>query len=253
MTPILYFVIPCYNDESVLPVTGPLFLQKLLSLIQNGEIEDDSRVVFVNDGSADATWMQIERLHNVDPHCIGLDLACNVGEQNALLTGMFFTKGRADCCITMDSDMQDDITAVDRMLQAFKAGNEIVFGVRSARKNDAFLERVTSKLFYRVMRLAEKRSIPNHSNYRLMSRGAIDQLKAYRGTAFYLPVLTAILDLPSAIVYYERLPRAAGTSGYNFRKRLKLGTEAIASHVALRQGHPRKCETFGGSVQRGLE
>ena len=103
------------------------------------------------------------------------------------------------------------------------------------------------------MRLVEKRSIPNHSNYRLMSRCAIDQLKAYRGTAFYLPVLTAMLDLPSSIVYYDRLPRAAGTSGYNFWKRLKLGTEAIASHAALRQSHPRKRETLEGSVQRYLE
>lgn len=253
MSPILYFVIPCYNDESVLPVTGPLFLQKLLFLIQNEEIEDDSRIVFVNDGSTDATWIQIERLHKADPHCIGLDLTYNVGEQSALLTGMFYAKDRADCCLTMDSDMQDDITKVDRMLQAFKEGKEIVFGVRSARKNDAFLERVTSWLFYRGMRLVEKRSIPNHSNYRLMSRVAIDQLKAYRGTAFYLPVLTAMLDLPSAIVYYERLPRAAGTTGYNFWKRLKLGADAIVSHVALRQGHPRERETFEGSVQRGLE
>ena len=234
---VLYFVIPCYYDEDVLPVTGPVFLEKLHTLIRQGEIDDQSRVVFLNDGSKDGTWNAIVRLHERDAHCVGLDLAQNVGEQNALLAGMRYAKERADCCVTMDSDLQDDIHAVDQMVCAFKAGSEAVFGVRSTRKNDTLLERATSKLFYTVMGVVEKRSIPNHSNYRLLSKHAMELLLSQTDRPFFLPTLAASLDLPFSVVYYERLPRAAGDSGYNFQKRLRLGVNAVVDH-ALRRLHP---------------
>ena len=253
---ILYFVIPCYFDAEVLPLTGPVFLQKLHDLIDRGEIDDRSRVVFVNDGSADATWDAIVRLHESDAHCVGIDLAENVGEQNALLAGMSYAKDRADCCITMDSDLQDDIEAVDRMVWAFKAGSEAVFGVRASRKNDSFSERATSKLFYCVMRLVEKRSIPNHSNFRLLSSRAVELLLSQTDRPFFLPTLAATLDVPSSAVFYNRLPRAAGESGYNFQKRLRLGLCAVRDHAARRlrpDANPCKKEMPKAVLRRILD
>ena len=232
---VLYFVIPCYYDENVLPLTGPVFLWKLHDLIVREVIDADSRVLFVNDGSTDATWEIIARLHENDWGCIGIDLAENVGEQNALLAGMAFAKDRgADCCITMDSDLQDDIAAVDQMVEAFLAGSEAVFGVRRSRKSDTFFERATSGLFYGIMHIVEPRSIANHSNYRLLSKRAMEWLLSQTERPFFLPTLASLLEVPSTIVYYDRLPRTAGNSGYNFQKRLHLGMKAIYDHMVRR-------------------
>ncbi|MBQ7599009.1 MAG: glycosyltransferase family 2 protein [Clostridia bacterium] len=250
---VVYFVIPCYYDDDVLPSTGPVFLSKLHTLIDQSVIDEDSRVIFVNDGSTDRTWEQIEHLHEDDPHCIGINLSQNVGEQDATLAGLFYANVYADCCITMDSDLQDDINMVDQMIHLFAQGNEVVFGVRKSRKKDVLFEKVTSKLFYIVMRIAEPRSIPNHSSFRLMSKRTIEWLREFSEISFFLPVLVASFNLPYSIVYYDRLPRAAGLSGYNFKKRLKLGTNAFLSHIALRQGHPRKKAASNVKIQQILD
>ncbi|MBR1811132.1 MAG: glycosyltransferase family 2 protein [Clostridia bacterium] len=231
MRATLYMVIPCYNDAEVLPVSAPVFLQKLLTLIDRGTIRKNSRILFVNDGSSDTTWQTIETLHHTDAHMIGIDLAYNTGEQNALLAGMFTAAAQADCVITMDSDLQDDINAVDEMLEKFYAGNEIVCGVRSSRKQDSFLERFSSALFYKLMHALNTGLIPEHSNYRLMSQNAIGILKKYIETPFFLPCQVSALGLKNAVVYHERFARAAGSSGYNFKKRLMLAGDAILSHA----------------------
>ena len=235
--PILYFVIPCYHDAQTLAVTAPVFLEKLTSLITQEMIRPESRVLFVNDGSTDGTWEKIVSLHNESAHVVGVDLAWNSGEQNALLAGMQTAAEKADCIITMDSDLQDDIARADEMLRLFRAGNDVVLGVRSDRRNDLPSERITSAAFYFTMKLLRTGLVREHSNYRLLSREAV--LRVLRAEPpFYLPCLCCNLALPAAQVAYVREPRAGGVSGYTFRKRLRIGLHAAAAHTAARRFLP---------------
>ncbi|MBQ6421741.1 MAG: glycosyltransferase family 2 protein [Clostridia bacterium] len=226
----LYFVVPCYKDEDTLPVSVPMFLKKLDDLTAAGVISAESRLMLINDASPDDTWNVILELKKKDRRITAMDLAHNAGEQNALLAGMFTAAEKADCVITMDSDLQDDIDAVDEMLQRFSEGCEIVYGVRSARKEDGFGERFASGSFYALMRIAGTGQIDQHANFRLMSKKAIGQLSAYTATNYYLPCVVSNMGLKSAVVYHQRFERAAGTTGYSFAKKLRLAVDAVFSH-----------------------
>ena len=230
MSVCLYFVVPCYNDADVLPVSVPVFLKKLSDLNAQGMISDDSTLVLLNDGSSDNTWEMIVSLQKQDKRIVGIDMAYNVGEQNALLAGLTYAAPKSDCVITMDSDLQDDINAADRMLEDFLKGNEIVLGVRSKRAEDPFFEKAASGLFYRMMDKAGTGQIREHANYRLMSRKAIGQLLAHTETNYYLPCVVSNMGLKRSVVYHERGARAAGSSGYTVLKKIQLALDAVMIH-----------------------
>ena len=232
--PILYFVIPCYNDAETLSVSAPVFLQKLHSFITQQQIHPDSRVLFVNDGSTDGTWEKIVSLHAQDSHVVGVDLQRNAGELRALLAGMQAASEKADCVITMDSDLQDDIDSTDEMLRLYKAGNEVVLGVRTGRRQDPWAERFTSDAFYFVMRMLRTGLVRQHSNYRLLSRNAVVRVLQSE-PPYFLPCLVCNLGLQTAQVYHIRFARAGGTSAYTFRKRLRMGLHAVAAHTAAKR------------------
>ena len=237
MLPIVYFVIPCYNDAQTLSASAPVFLQKLTSLIAQETIHPDSRVLFVNDGSADGTWKKITALHAEDAHVAGVDLAFNAGEQNALLAGMQTAVEKADCVITMDSDLQDDIACTDEMLRLFCAGSGVVLGVRTGRRSDPLMERITSKCFYFVMEKLHTGLVREHSNYTLLSREAVLRVLRTR-PPYFLPCLVCTLGLPVSQVSYVREDRVGGESGYTFGKRLRMGLHAAAAHTAARRFLP---------------
>ena len=237
MLPVVYFVIPCYNDAQTLSASAPVFLQKLTSLISQAAIHPDSRVLFVNDGSADGTWEKIVSLHAEDARIVGVDLAFNSGEQNALLAGMYTAVRKADCVITMDSDLQDDIACTDEMLRLFASGSDVVLGVRSDRRGDAASERVTSTCFYFVMEKLGTGLVREHSNFTLLSREAVLRVLEAK-PPFFLPCLVCTTGLPTAQVSYVREKRAAGESGYTFGKRLRMGLHAAAAHTAARRFLP---------------
>ena len=237
MLPILYFVIPCYHDAQTLSVSAPVFLEKLTSFIEQRQIHPDSRVLFVNDGSTDGTWDKIVCLYTADTHVVGVDLAWNAGELNALLAGMQTAVKKADCVITMDSDLQDDIRCTDEMLRLFTAGNDVVLGVRTGRRDDPLSDRITSDAFYFVMRVLRTGLVRQHSNYRLLSREAVLRVLEAE-PPYFLPCLACNLGLPTALTYHERNARAAGMSAYTFRKRLRMGLHAVAAHTAVRRFLP---------------
>lgn len=232
MSAVLYLIIPCYNESQVLPVTAPVFRQKLRDLTEAGRISPDSRILFVNDGSADDTWEVIKSLHESDKTFCAIDMARNFGEKNALLAGMFYAQERCDCAVTADSDLQDDVNAIDKMLDKYYEGFDLALGVRSRRDDDRIAERLSSALFYRTMRFFKTGLISEHSNYRLVSKKAIAAIRDHDGTDFFLPALVCNLGLKTATVPYERHARAAGKSGYNFAKRLRLGVDALFAHSA---------------------
>ena len=228
----LFIVVPCYFDEDVLPITAPLIYEKLKALIAGGQISAQSGLVMVNDGSTDRTWQVIKRLQKDIPCLCGVDLVENVGEQNALLAGMTHAVSLgADCVITMDSDLQDDIQAVDAMLEKYYDGNDLVLGVRASRRQDPITERFFSGMFYLLMKVFRTGLVNEHANYRLMSRRAICELLERAKGTFYLPALVCSIDLPRVTVSHVRFPRAAGESGYNFSKKMKLALNAVFWHA----------------------
>ena len=233
MAVCLYFVVPCYNDEETLKLSVPVFLNKLEALTAAGTIAPSSRLLLVNDGSGDNTWETMLRLKEEYQRITAVCLAENVGEQNALLAGMFTAAERADCVITMDSDLQDDIDTVDEMLQRYEEGCEIVYGVHKVRKQDSFTERFFAGGFYSLMRLARTGLIYQHANFRLMSRHAIALLKEQRQTWYLLPCVVSNMPLKSAIVYHDRLERVAGHSKYNFKSKFQLAVNALLAHSSL--------------------
>ncbi len=228
--PRFYFVVPCYKDEKVLPVSAPVLIKKIDDLINENKILPDSGIIFVNDGSPDGTWEVINDLHNKDDRVIAVDLSHNSGEQNALMAGMSVAVGIADCLITIDSDLQDDINAVDKMIDEYYSGSDIVFGVRSKRNSDPLINKITSSAFYKVMSLAKTGQVYEHSNFRLMSQKALSLLLEHKENDFFLPCLSSVLVLNTGLVYHERFKRVTGRSGYNIAKRLILGTGAVVSH-----------------------
>ena len=233
MAVCLYFVVPCFNDADVLPISVPVFLKKLSELTTKGVISSESSLVLLNDGSSDSTWETIASLREQDKRIIGINMAYNTGEQNTLLAGLSYAAEKADCIISMDSDLQDDINAVDRMVEDFLAGNDLVLGVRSKRPDDPFFEKLSSGLFYRLMRLARTGQIYEHANFRLMSRKAITQLLTHTETNYYLPCIVSNMGLKRSLIYHERSVRAAGSSGYTVLKKIRLATDAILIHSRI--------------------
>ena len=225
----LYIVVPCYNEEEVLPETARRLRAKLEALTAAGRISDQSRVLFVNDGSRDHTWAVISDLHRQCPRFSGADLSRNRGHQNALLAGLMTAKDRADMVISMDADLQDDIDAVDAMVDKYYEGCDVVYGVRSSRKNDSFFKRFTAEGFYRVMNALGAETVFNHADYRLLSRRALEGLAAFKEVNLFLRGIVPLVGYPSAAVEYERGERFAGESTYPLKKMLSFAMEGITS------------------------
>ena len=228
-TPRLYIVIPCYNEEAVLPITAPLFRDKLLSLSSQGKISPDSRVLFVNDGSKDSTWNLICQLAKEDEHYMGICLSRNRGHQNALLAGLMEAKDKCDITISIDCDGQDDINAMDEMVGEYLSGAEIVYGVRSKRETDTFFKRFTAESFYKLMKWMGADTVFNHADYRLVSSRALKEFSNFKEVNIFLRGMFPLVGFKSTCVYYERHERIAGESHYPLKKMLALAFDGITS------------------------
>ncbi len=228
-TPVLYIVIPCYNEEAVLPITAPMFLQKITDLAAAGKISPESRVLFVNDGSKDKTWQIITELANSDPHYIGISQSRNRGHQNAVLAGLMEAKDRCDITISIDCDGQDDINAMDAMVDAYRGGCEIVYGVRSKRDTDTFFKRFTAEGFYKLLNAMGAEVVYNHADYRLMSARALQEFAKFKEVNLYLRGMVPLVGFKSTVVTYERHERIAGESHYPLSKMLGLAFDGITS------------------------
>ncbi len=230
MADTLYMVIPCYNEEAVLRETASRMKEKYVSLIGRGFISPESRIVFVNDGSKDSTWQIIEELHCSEPAFFsGIDLARNSGHQNAVLAGLMTVKDICDMAITMDADLQDDINAIDAMIEKYNEGCQVVYGVRSARKTDTFFKRFTAESFYRFMKAMGADIVYNHADFRLMSRRVLQELDGFREVPLFLRGIVPLIGFKSANVYYERSERFAGESKYPLKKMLAFAVNGITS------------------------
>ena len=223
----LAIVIPCYNEESVLPETHRRISALLRRLIAAGKVSPDSQVYFVDDGSSDRTWEVIETMIAADAHVVGVKLSRNRGHQNALIAGLFTADG--DAVVSVDADLQDDIDAIEEMLDRFRVGDEIVYGVRKRRNTDTFFKRAMAQTFYRALSLLGVESVYNHADYRLMSRRAVECLKTFKEVNLYLRGIIPLLGFRSSIVYYDRTSRFAGTSKYPLRRVMALALDAITS------------------------
>lgn len=223
-------VIPCYNEEAVLPETSKRMREKYRQLIGEGIISSKSRIVFVNDGSKDSTWDIIKKLHADAPEYFsGIDLAHNSGHQNAVLAGLMSVKDICDAAISMDADLQDDINAIDEMMLKFYEGNHVVYGVRSARKTDSFFKKFTAESFYKFMKLMGADVVYNHADFRLMSRRVLEALSNYKEVNLFLRGMVPLIGFKSCSVYYERSERFAGESKYPLRKMLSFAVNGITS------------------------
>lgn len=226
---ILYMVIPCYNEEEALPETSVRLQKKIYELIHKKKIDEKSRIIFVNDGSKDRTWDLIRELHQKDKIFGGINLSRNRGHQNALLAGLMTVKEYADMVISMDADLQDDINAIDEMVDKYLSGIDIVYGVRSSRDKDSFLKKATAEGFYKVMNTMGANTVFNHADYRLMSKRALEGLAQYGEVNLFLRGIVPMIGYPEDIVYYERGERIAGKSKYPFGKMLSFAVEGITS------------------------
>ncbi|MBQ3551011.1 MAG: glycosyltransferase family 2 protein [Clostridia bacterium] len=225
----LCMVIPCYNEEEVLLETAARLSEKYDKLIFDGKISSDSRIVFVDDGSKDRTWAIISRLSKENVYFEGLKLSRNRGHQNALLAGLLTVKDKFDAVISMDADLQDDINAIDKMIESYCDGNDIVYGVRSGRRKDSCFKRWTAQSFYKVMKWMGAETVYNHADFRLMSRRALDALAEFSEVNLFLRGMVPLIGFKSDTVYYERSKRFAGKSKYPFRKMLSFAFEGITS------------------------
>ncbi len=229
MLPRLYIVIPCYNEQEVLPITGPMFLDKLRSLIEKGKVSSDSRVLFVNDGSKDKTWDIITKLSKQDEHYIGISQSRNRGHQNAVLAGLMEAKDCCDITISIDCDGQDDINAMDAMVDAYLGGCEVVYGVRSNRESDTFFKRFTAQAFYKFLSAMGAEVVYNHADYRLISARALKEFANFKEVNLFLRGLVPLVGFKSTTVSYERAERIAGESHYPLKKMLALAADGITS------------------------
>ena len=227
--PVLYVVIPCYNEEKVLPVTSGLFFEKIHALVKAEKISPESRVLFVNDGSKDATWPIIRKLSEENECCEGICLSRNRGHQNALLAGLMTARCYADVTISIDCDGQDDINAMDEMIDHYHKGMDVVYGVRSKRDTDTWFKRTTAESFYKLMNALGAQTVYNHADYRLMSRRALDGLAQFKEVNLFLRGLVPLVGYPSSIVTYERAERMAGESHYPLKKMLSFAFDGITS------------------------
>ena len=227
--PILYIVIPCYNEQEVLPITAPMFLQKINDLAAAGKISPESRVLFVNDGSKDRTWEIICELAARDPHYAGICQSRNRGHQNAVLAGLMEAKSRCDITISIDCDGQDDINAMDAMVDAYRDGCDVVYGVRSKRETDTFFKRFTAESFYKILNAMGAEVGFNHADYRLMSARVLEEFARFREVNLFLRGMVPLVGFKSTCVTYERHERIAGESHYPLSKMLALAFDGITS------------------------
>ncbi len=225
----VWFVVPCYNEEEVLPTTAGVLKDKLDELLKKQYISADSRVLFVDDGSKDKTWEIIAQLHGEDARMTGIKLAHNRGHQNALMAGMMYAKGRCDCMISLDADLQDDIGVFDQFIEKYDEGCEVVYGVRKARKKDSFFKRNTARMFYKFMNFAGAEVVYDHADYRLLGSKALEALEDYNEVNLFLRGIVPQLGFKSDKVYYDRNERAAGESKYPFKKMVNFAFDGITS------------------------
>ena len=225
----LYLVIPCYNEQEVLHETARQLKEKMESLKSRNMISDKSRIVFVNDGSKDNTWQIIEELHQSDSIFRGIKLSRNKGHQNALMAGLMTVKNECDAAISLDADLQDDINAIDAMVEKFSEGCDIVYGVRSARKTDTFFKKFTAESFYKIMEKMGVEVTYNHADYRLMSKRALDALEQFKEVNLFLRGIVPMIGYKTDCVYYERKERFAGESKYPLKKMIAFAMEGITS------------------------
>lgn len=225
----LYLVIPCYNEEEVLPETSKRLLEKIKNMINHKKISKESRIMFVNDGSKDKTWSIINDLYASNPIFCGVNLSRNRGHQNALLAGLMTAKLYADFVISLDADLQDDIDAIDKFVDEYYKGNEIVYGVRSSRQTDTKFKRGTAQFFYKLMVKLGVDIIEDHADYRLMSKRALEELEKFGEVNLFLRGIIPLLGFKTSIVTYERKERFAGVSKYPLKKMLKFALNGITS------------------------
>lgn len=229
MGEVLYMVVPCYNEEDVLYETSKRLREKYTEMIQKRLISDNSRIVFVNDGSMDKTWEIIEDLHKRDPVFGGINLSRNRGHQNAVLAGLMTVKDYCDMAITMDADLQDDINAIEEMVKKYHTGHDVVYGVRSSRKKDTFFKRFTAEGFYKFMKIMGVDIVFNHADFRLMSKRVLDALSEYKEVNLFLRGIVPQIGFKSDCVYYDRNERFAGESKYPLKKMISFAIDGITS------------------------
>lgn len=229
ITPNLWIIIPCYNEEKVLPITAPLFLKQLTHMIDEGKISDDSRILFVNDGSKDSTWDIIQKLSQENKYFLGMSQSRNRGHQNTVLAGLMEAKQYCDITISIDCDGQDDITVMEQMVDEYHAGCEVVYGVRSKRDNDTFFKRFTAESFYKLLNLMGAEVVFNHADYRLVSRKVLDELAKFEEVNLFLCGMIPLVGFKSTCVAYERAERMAGESHYPLKKMLALAIDGVTS------------------------
>ena len=229
MKPILYIIIPCYNEEEVLPITAPLFLNKINELISEDLINQNSKILFVNDGSKDSTWNLICELSKKDCHYLGISQSRNRGHQNAVLAGLMESKDKCDITISIDCDGQDDINAMNEMIKEYYKGNEVVYGVRSKRETDTFFKRFTAQSFYKLLNIMGVEVVYNHADYRLVSSRVLKEFANFKEVNLFLRGMIPLVGFESTKVYYERHERIAGESHYPLSKMLSLAVDGITS------------------------
>ena len=230
MKPILYIIIPCFNEQEVLPITAPEFLQKLMQLIEEDKISKKSRILFVNDGSKDNTWDIIVDLANSNEHYMGIAQSRNRGHQNAVLAGLMYVKDLCDITISIDCDGQDDINAMDKMVEAYNNDHcEVVYGVRQKRATDTFFKRFTAETFYKLLRVMGVEVIFNHADYRLLSSRVLQELASFKEVNLFLRGLIPLVGFKHTAVYFDRFERIAGESHYPLSKMIGLALDGITS------------------------
>ena len=244
----LYIVVPCYNEADALPECAPVLIEKLRALMRAGKIAPDSRVLFVDDGSADATWLTLSRLFRENPDVCALRLTKNRGHQNAVMAGMVTAMRRADAALTIDADLQDDPDAIDEMTDRWNAGAEIVCGVRDRRDTDTFFKRFTARAFYTLVRLGGAKTIFDHADFRLMSAAAIETLCRFGTEDLFLRGLVTRLGCPTEIVKYDRRARTAGESKYTLKKMLHLARRGFESGRMRMADSPQIGEMYIGEA-----
>lgn len=228
-TPIVYFVIPCYNEEEVLPETVKRLTEKLDRMRADGLAGEDSRMLLVDDGSKDKTWELISEFHQKNPYVEGVKLAHNRGHQNALLCGLMTAMGRCDCAISLDADLQDDTEVLDEFVRKYNDGCDVVYGVRNKRDADTWFKRTTAEGYYKVLKALGVDVVFNHADYRLMSRRALEGLSEYREVNLFLRGIVPLIGYRSDYVYYDRHERFAGESKYPLKKMIALALDGITS------------------------
>lgn len=226
---ILYLVVPCYNEEAVLPETSKRLSEKLKDLVSSGKVDKRSRILFVDDGSHDKTWSMICEYHNRDSLIGGVKLSRNRGHQNALLAGLTVAWGHCDCAISLDADLQDDIQVIDEFVKKYDEGCEVVYGVRKRRDTDTFFKRFTAQSFYKIMKALGVNIVYNHADYRLLGKKALGALLEYKEVNLFLRGIVPLIGFKSDFVYYDRNERFAGESKYPLKKMLSFAIEGISS------------------------